>query len=718
MASTVTPPPSDPSPGNGGRPGPPKKREGDATPEGKPKRTRTGCLTCRERHLKCDETKPTCNNCSKSQRECNWGKKLNFLDTTCERNAYLIPKGTDYCIAFQDESRIIAGEYVGGREMYPVNEPDDHIPILGHGFDMGPPGGLAAPAPTRQHLPSIQGIASESYAQTQHTFGYDHPRPQHQPQHSRARKFQGRFDMAKVLTLAESNYSNPTPSPYTIEQSASPVPAPAPTRDYLKSQEEVLYMQVFVEEIGIWMDSMDAHKHFSRLLPFHALNEPMLLHAFLACGARHLALVNPKYSEEKALHYYDVATRDLLHSLQDPDRDTILCATTAVILNVYEIMGERALQRMNHIAGARALIKECRWNARSTGIGAACFWLNVGMEILSCLHFNWQVAWDPDEWGIEMDFTPETESGKEEVWTHRILYIVARTCNFRASIPRNADVARQTLQDRHAEWSRLKDMTDRWNENIPRTMHPMAYLYPGQTISGSAFPEVWLVKRASIVARLFYHTCLVLLAQINPLQGPNEPEMWTMLEQNSKFICGISAHVKDRGVASVALRSLAIAGECLTDRREQEEVLQIFDKIRQETGWRVGFVNTELKQRWGWDTPQAQEQQQQQQQQQAQQQQTNGHIQDVNMAYQQQQMQQPQVVVQPQVPPASLPPPTIQPRRAPAFGNPLLVADFSMPQHPYQTHYVPANIVQQQQPPSLLQPPLNGLNSYGGQHFY
>jgi len=515
---------------------------------------------------------------------------------------------------------------------------------------------------------------------------------------------------SRLLTLLVSNYSNPTHSPFTLEHSASP--APGAGRDYLKSQEEVLYMQVFVEEIGIWMDSMDAHKHFSRLLPFHALNEPMLLHAFLACGARHLALVNPKYSEEKALHYYDIATRDLLHSLQDPDRDTILCATTAVILNVYEIMGERALQRMNHIAGARALVKECRWNARSTGIGAACFWLNVGMEILSCLHFNWQVAWDPDDWGIEMDFTPETESGKEEVWTHRILYIVARTCNFRASVPRNADVARQTIEARHAEWLRLKEMTDRWNEAVPRTMHPMAYLFPGQTLSGSAFPEVWLVKRTSIVARLFYHTCLALLAQVNPYQGPNEPEMWTMLEQNSKYICGISAHVKDRGVASVALRSLAIAAECLTDRREQEEVLQIFDKIRQETGWRVGFVNTELKQRWGWDTPQ-QEQQKQQQQQQA-----NGQAHEAQMAYQQQQIQA-QIAVQQQTPPMPLPPPIMQPRRPPAFGNPLLVADFNMPQHPYQTHYVPANIVQQQQqqPPSLLQPPMNGM-AYGGQHFY
>jgi hypothetical protein len=526
-------------------------------------------------------------------------------------------------------------------------------------------------------------MSQDTFQQAQH-YNYDH---QHVPQQHHAR--------------AHSNYSNSNRSPYGMDHGASP--APVPTRDYLKSQEEVLYMQVFVEEIGIWMDSMDAHKHFSRLLPFHALNEPMLLNAFLACGARHLALVNPKYSEEKALHYYDVATRDLLHSLQDPDRDTVLCATTAVILNVYEIMGERALQRMNHIAGARALIKECRWNARAIGVGAACFWLNVGMEILSCLHFNWQVAWDPDEWGIELDFSPETESGKEENWTHKILYIVAKICNYRASIPRSSDIARQTLQDRHNEWLRLKDMTDRWNEGIPRTMHPMAYLYPGQTISGSAFPEVWLVKRTSIVARLFYHTCLVLLAQVNPIQSSNEPDMWTMIEQNSKFICGISAHVKDRGVASVALRSLAIAGECLTDRREQEEILQIFDKIRQETGWRIGFVNTELKTKWGWD---AQDQQQ-----------ANGHAQDA-AAYQQQQAHQAQVVVQQQMQPPPTQPPIIRPRPPPGFGNPLLVADFNMPQHPYQSHYVPANFIQQQQPATLLQPPIAVANGFGGHQFY
>ncbi len=46
---------------------------------------------------------------------------------------------------------------------------------------------------------------------------------------------------------------------------------------------------------------------------------------------------------------------------------------------------------------------------------------------------------------------------------------------------------------------------------------------------------------------------------------------------------------------SVALRSLAIAAECLVIRREQEEVLEIFEKIRKETGWKVGFLNKELR---------------------------------------------------------------------------------------------------------------------------
>lgn len=277
----------------------------------------------------------------------------------------------------------------------------------------------------------------------------------------------------------------------------------------------------------------------------------MLLNAFLACGVRHLTLVNPAvYQEEKALGYYDSASRYLLRALENPDRDSVICATTAVILNVYEIMTEKALMRMNHIAGARALIKECGWDARSSGIGAACFWVNVGMELLSNLHFNWQASWHPDSWGLNLDLTMETYPGREEIWTHRILYITAKIGDFRATVPRSQQDSSheetRRRQKRYEEWTYLKTLADTWNSNIPRTMHPAAHLLPYQTRSNSVFPEVWLIKRTTVIARLFFHTAMCLLAQINPIMAKEAPEMHEMEQHHAHMICGIVAHVKDR----------------------------------------------------------------------------------------------------------------------------------------------------------------------------
>lgn len=34
------------------------------------RRTRTGCLTCRKRRIKCDERKPHCHNCERSKKLC------------------------------------------------------------------------------------------------------------------------------------------------------------------------------------------------------------------------------------------------------------------------------------------------------------------------------------------------------------------------------------------------------------------------------------------------------------------------------------------------------------------------------------------------------------------------------------------------------------------------------------------------------------------------
>ena len=67
----------------------------DAAAANKPKRVRTGCLTCRERHLKCDEGLPNCQNCRKSSRVCKRGVRLNFIDTTV-KSPPIVPPTEDW----------------------------------------------------------------------------------------------------------------------------------------------------------------------------------------------------------------------------------------------------------------------------------------------------------------------------------------------------------------------------------------------------------------------------------------------------------------------------------------------------------------------------------------------------------------------------------------------------------------------------------------------
>ncbi|EGE83249.1 hypothetical protein RJZ56_002338 [Blastomyces dermatitidis] len=558
----------------------------------KPKRVRTGCLTCRERHLKCDETLPRCQNCQKSDRQCKRGVRLNFIDTHVAAPPFAAPFTHDWQVNFHDESREIASEYRGGFERYPRLRKD------GPSASRKP-----VPHPSAYNFPDIMGAPSLSHQSLSHAAPLLPNYPESQQPEMTEPIFQH--------TPQTDHHSNPTFSNHPLTHSPfnslkSNLGPPGNVKHCLESAEEVLLMQVFVEEVGLWMDSMDSKKHFSHILPYHALNEPMLLNAFMACGARHLFLVNPSYGEDKALYYYNTSTRDLLTCLQNPNRDTVLCATTAVILNVYEIMCEKAMQRMNHIAGARALIKECRWDAKSVGIGSACFWLNVGMELLSCLHFNWRMAWDPDTWDIDMNMTASQNAitGDEELWTHRMVYICAKIANFRSTIPHFQDPDRAAhdlrLNQRIQEWNTYRGWCDEWARCVPRSMMPLGYLQPWQTSSKSSFPEVWLIKRTAVVGRLFYHTACCLLAKIHPTESEYSENMMAMQQSHAHDICGIVAHVKDRGVASVSLRCLAIAAECLTNRQAQEEVLQIIDKIIKETGWQVAFLRTELMEKWGW----------------------------------------------------------------------------------------------------------------------
>lgn len=95
-------------------------------PSIKRSRTRSGCLTCRDRHMKCDEQQPVCRNCIKSKRKCYRGIRLNFTQYTIynprESPDYVsstlsIPTSTPE-FRILDQSITIASLYQDGEKSY------------------------------------------------------------------------------------------------------------------------------------------------------------------------------------------------------------------------------------------------------------------------------------------------------------------------------------------------------------------------------------------------------------------------------------------------------------------------------------------------------------------------------------------------------------------------------------------------------------------------
>ncbi|KOS22996.1 hypothetical protein ESCO_003654 [Escovopsis weberi] len=320
-------------------------------------------------------------------------------------------------------------------------------------------------------------------------------------------------------------------------------------REFLRTADEVGYMKVFVEHVAVWIDSFDREKHFSHTIPYRALKSPMLLNSLLACGVRHLSMQDAD-KIHTAQFYYNTATTQLLRNLENPERDTTECAAAAVILKVCERMSKKTCRRMSHVSGARVLmIWDCGWDASSTGLGLACFWLNIYLEVLSSLESDCAVSLPPSEWGLDMGWMSDVERdedtcvGEEETWIQRMIYILARVADF------------QTF----------------------------AGMFGGTELSGEKM-------------RLEYRL----------------PE-WRNLKHlalqihHAHEVCGLVAHTEERrgagggGLAFLSVRSLVIASKVLVDHGEQMEVLQVLRRMHDESGWISEDVERELKTTWGWD---------------------------------------------------------------------------------------------------------------------
>lgn len=75
-------------------------------------------------------------------------------------------------------------------------------------------------------------------------------------------------------------------------------------------------------------------------------------------------------------------------------------------------------------------------------------------------------------------------------------------------------------------------------------------------------------------------------------------EMRALQLHHAQQVCGIVAHTDNKGILTVAIRSLALVSPVLTDEHEREEVISLLAVIQARRGWYLGNMEAELQASW------------------------------------------------------------------------------------------------------------------------
>lgn len=160
-------------------------------------------------------------------------------------------------MSFQDESREIASDYAGGAARYAAFTQDSNSPKSRRTPDsVSSTMSITSVSSAHPTLPPILPLhpvpATESTTNVFEDF---------QPKRHRSSDSYAQSTASDVSSLTATAMN-----PHDI---LSRSPPRQPSRDFLDSQEKTLFMQVFVEEVGLWMDSLDPAKHVSVLRHLH-----------------------------------------------------------------------------------------------------------------------------------------------------------------------------------------------------------------------------------------------------------------------------------------------------------------------------------------------------------------------------------------------------------------------------------------------------------------
>lgn len=505
----------------------------------KRKRVRTGCLTCRKRHRKCDELHPRCQNCEQKGFDCFWPVKTEIFVNNSQ---------TD----FTSPHKRRVGNRIGDRILSTLQL--EKIPALIDPLTTKPSPCTFESLSLKQRSSSLDtglprkpiaeftGMAESpiNFTTTNALDKYSY--------HLQAISLlpcNSKMDLPTLLNGSDLKSTTDTvtsglsprsfkDSPNSIDDFFSNITDDSSIlefndynnlhnilRDfmYLKknNNNEFEDLNVFLpEDVRTFEDLIDVHsdvvepqltdiertellrnyamvcapslemfdtdKHFSREIPRLAMECPALLYACLAYSAKHMERLNPTYPKEKLVELYRYSLQELIPTIKTSSFDLkIVCA--CVLLCCLEMMSSSPMNWRRHLEGCFALFTSFNINGFSeNSLSRALFWAFARMDICSSIISEQPTIipfknWIPQAWS-EYNLLSEftlSKYHKLDMYANYMVFLCSRVMNLLYNDKLELDF--------DVEWERLLDELKEWELNRPPDMLPIISFFDASQLN-------------------------------------------------------------------------------------------------------------------------------------------------------------------------------------------------------------------------------------------
>ncbi|OGM46516.1 Zn(II)2Cys6 transcription factor [Aspergillus bombycis] len=376
------------------------------------------------------------------------------------------------------------------------------------------------------------------------------------------------------------------------------------------ARENVLW-QNYLNEICLWLDMFDNHRHFASTYPQMAKSAPHLRYSILALSARQIERKQNQKSQSESLSLYQEAIHLLLPELESKTTPVI---ASCVILCVLEMLSCNPKEWRRHLDGCAYLIQAAEINGFSGKEEQALFWCFARMDVCGGLISEEETIIPIHHW-IPKDMSPAEASqhflasniSAFDTYANYTVYLCAQTLgvlfNPSSQLPPSCVSCRYlgSPDDRDTyvhRWTRLFDSVEEWYDNRPNQMKSI-FVIPASA-GPRPFPTVLYGNGAAISGNQLYHTCALLLLQRKPktLSLSRRPKsvLW-----HARQICAISASNTHHGCWTNALQPLWLAGKAMSHHSEHTAIIETLTRIERETGWATAWRVEDLKDFWGED---------------------------------------------------------------------------------------------------------------------